>query len=101
MTEPSTNHEESVMKPQLVGFELSFYIGKRIFLAAISTIVLAFSLITIKASNAGSEQLLAVENREEPIWVLSVVGIYMLGVATDLDLTLPLKMLHGKSKDGQ
>jgi len=85
-------------KPRMVGIELSFYIGKRIFLAAIATIILAFALVTVKASKIDSEEIFTVENREEPNLILGAFALYLLGVSTDLDLTLPLKMLRGDGK---
>jgi hypothetical protein len=91
--------EERVTKPRLVGIELSFYIGKRIFIAAIATIVLTFSLITVKVSKNGSEEIFTVENRDQPNLLLGAFALYLLGVSTDLDLTLPLKMLRGNNKD--
>ena len=87
--------EERIHKPKLVGIELSFYIGKRIVIAAFATTMLLFSLLTIKASKSGSEQILTVANRDEPNIILSVIAVYLLGVSTDLDLTLPLKMFRG------
>ncbi len=94
--------KESKSKPRLVGFELSFYIGKRILIAAFATVILSFSLISVKASKDALEQKLTVEYREEPNFVMAAVALYLLGVATDFDLTLPLKMLRGSnSKDGQ
>lgn len=94
--------EQRIQKPKLVGIELSFYIGKRILIAAFATIILVFSLLSIKVSKQGNDELFAVENREEPNLILGAIALYLLGVSTDLDLALPLKMLRGdKSTDEQ
>ena len=93
--------EERIHKPKLVGIELSFYIGKRILIAAFATIILVFSLLTIKASKTGTEEIFTVENREEPNFILSAIALYLLGVSTDLDLALPLKMLRGDRNTGE
>ena len=86
-------------RPKWIGIELSFYIGKRIFIATIATIVLTLSLVTVKASKSGTEQILTVENRDQPNLILGAFALYLLGVATDLDLTLPLKTLRGNKDD--
>jgi hypothetical protein len=91
--------EKPKHRSQLVGIELSFYIGKRIFLAAIATLILSFSLATFKASRTNAEQILSIEYREEPNFFLAAVALYLLGVSTDLDLALPLKMLRGGNVD--
>jgi hypothetical protein len=90
---------EKPARPKWVGIELSFYIGKRIFIATIATIVLTLSLVTIKASKSGEEQILTVENRDQPNLFLGAFALYLLGVATDLDLTLPLRTLRGNKDD--
>lgn len=87
--------EKTTHKPKLVGFELSFYIGKRIFIALFATFILSFSLITFKASKNGAEEILTLEYRDEPNLFLSAVALYLLGVSTDIDLTFPLKLLRG------
>lgn len=89
-------------KSRLVGFQLSFYIGKRILIAAFATVILSFALVTIKSSRTGVDHVLTVEYRDEPSVIMAAVALYLLGVATDIDLTFPLKMLrNGNSSSGK
>ena len=86
-------------RSNLAGIELSFYIGRRILIAAFATVILTFSLVSVKASKSGTDEILTIENRDNPNLVLSAVALYLLGVSTDLDLTFPLRMIRGNSND--
>lgn len=77
----------------------SFAIGRRVAVAAFATAVLVASLVSVKVEKAEVETLLRVESREEPNILLGAIAIYLLGVATDFDLTMPFKMLQGGGRE--
>lgn len=90
--------EESSIKenaPKVLGVSLGFYIGKRLFIAAFATAMLCASLLTIKVE----KNIISIENRNDPNIVFGLLSIYLLGVSTDLDLTLPLKAFKGQLED--
>lgn len=73
----------------------SLAIGRRVSVAAFATAILVASLVSVKVERAEVETLLKVESREDPNLLLGAIAIYLLGVATDFDLTMPFKMLQG------
>lgn len=77
----------------------SFAIGRRVSVAAFATTILVASLVSIKVERAHVETAVKVESREDPNFFLAAISLYLLGVATDLDLALPLRMLRGNSKN--
>lgn len=81
--------------------EHSFRVGKRILIAAAATVMIAASLATVKVSTtqADDSQIVnkefLIESREQPVWMITVLGAWLLGVATEinLDLAVLLKIL--------
>lgn len=71
-----------------------YHVSRRILVAFFATVVLDCSLISVKIEH-GPTDVVVIESREQPNLVLGAIALYLLGVATDFDLALPLRMLKG------
>lgn len=94
-------------KVRIFSIEYGFRVGKRILIAAAATAMVAASLVTVKVSTtrADDSQIVnrefLVESREQPVWMITVLGAWLLGVATEinLDLAVLFKILTRSDRD--
>lgn len=84
----------SKRKVKVFSIEAGFRVGKRLLIAAAATVMIAASLATIKVSTTRADDSqtvtreFLVESREQPVWMITILGAWLLGVATEINLNL-------------
>lgn len=76
-----------------------YHMGRRFAVASFAALILVCSLIDVRTSYEDKRNTTAVdiEIRHQPNLLLGAIAIYLLGIATDFNLALPLKALTGNS----